>query len=120
MGGFKFQPVAKEKFSITNENDELIKEYEFDFGSEDYLRALTEKGKKILDGSKDLSNGNLDELKNSMKEYIDFILGAKEFDFLYEKFNKNLFAMIQLIAAIFAIGKKRLTDKLQEQIKFYE
>ena len=34
------------------------------------------------------------------EEYIDLVLGAGEFDFLYEKFGRNVFAAVELTRAL--------------------
>ena len=120
MSGFKFQPIAKIKFPIINENDEPIREYILDAGSETFMRSLTEQGKKILTGAENMKEGAFDGIADSVKEYIDFVFGVGEFDFLYKKFDNNFYAMIQLVTAIVRTGYSELKKKADAQNKEYD
>ena len=120
--GFKFSPIQKIDFPIVNENDEPIKAYTLDVGSESFVRAMIEKGARIVQLAKDIAErpDGYEMLAAALREFIDFSLGAGEYDFLFEKFNRNIFAMIELSRAITSEGGKALDAKMKQTAALYE
>jgi hypothetical protein len=116
MAGFKFQPMGVLSFPITNEKDELIKLYEVKVGSENFLQLITEKGAAIMRSADKLGDGEYKSLLESIKDFIDLVFGAGEFDFLYDKFERNPFAMLALVAAVTKLGKSEMESKLSAYV----
>jgi len=99
MADFKFKS-SKVKFDIVNENDEQIKEYIIDVSNEEFVREIKNKGKETFEAIEATEKDDFDKAKQSMKYFIDLVLGKDEFDFLYEKFDRNIFAMMELTKAL--------------------
>jgi len=114
MAGFKFK-ATKIDFPIVNENDEMIKHYIIDVGSEQFLRDVTAKGKSVVAELETIGKDDIDKSKESLKGFIDIVFGIGEFDFLFEKFDKNLFAMIELVK----IASKEIENKWNERTKSF-
>lgn len=119
--GFKFQPIQKIKFPITNENDEPIKEYTLDVGSESFVRAMLDKGQKVVALAKELTESpdGYDNLAASIEDFVNFSLGEGEYDFLFKAFDKNIFAMIELSRAITTEGGKAMENRIKQTNSLY-
>ena len=122
MADFVFSPIPKLPFRIENEREELIKEYVLDIGSDSYFRAIVEKGVQVTKAAEGLMTGasTYDELFALIKSYIDFAFGAEgEFDFLFAKFDRNIFAMVELCRALSMKGKAAMDSKLAQNNAAY-
>jgi hypothetical protein len=119
--GFKFQPLQKITFPIVDENDQSIKTYTLDVGSDESFRTMTEKGRKVVELARGLESGgaSYDEVKAALKDFIDGSLGAGEYDYLYKTFNTNIFALIELSSAISFECKKTLDNKMKANAALY-
>jgi hypothetical protein len=118
--GFKFQPLNKLVFPIVDESDAPIKTYDIDIGSEQFLRAIIERGKAVIDGARTVQDGDADSLIQSIKVFISHTLGDKEYDFLFARFDKNIFAMIELVNAVTHECMGALTDRMKLQAEKYK
>ncbi|HRV29263.1 MAG TPA: hypothetical protein P5522_10830 [Spirochaetia bacterium] len=98
MAGFKFQST-KLNFPIVDENDNVIKGYSVDVGNESFLRGVMKKGREVV-AEIDSAENDIDRSKNQIKDFVDTVLGVGEFEFLYERFGQNLFAMVELVHAL--------------------
>ena len=114
MAGFKFQ-TSKFSFPISDENDNEIKTYVIDIGNESFLRSILTKGKEVIDDVSSNEN-DIDASKKTLKSFVDLVFGEGEFNFLYEKFGQNLFAMIELVRAI----SKEIEAKWKNRVSVYE
>ena len=121
MASFKFSPIAKIPFTVENENGELIREYTIDAGSESFFRAISEKGTAVVREAQGLGSNTstYDSLLNAMKEYVEYALGAGEFDFLYSAFDKNIFALVELCRAVSSVGQSAVEDRMKRNAAVY-
>lgn len=122
MSDFIFSPIPKIPFRIVNENDELIKEYSLDVGSESYFRAVIEKGSKVVATANGLISGEstYDDLSNIVKEFIDYAFNdAEAFDFLYGKFDKNILALVELSRAVSKKGQEAFDKRMTRNSELY-
>lgn len=113
MAGFTFKPMGDITFPIVNENDEMIKTYTIKTGTEDFLKVVTDKSAAILEGA---SSYKSEALMSAMKDFIDLVFGAGEFEFLFNAFNKNPFAMLALVAEVSKLGKSELEKKMKAYV----
>ena len=120
--GFKFQPIKKVEFPIVDENDAPIKSYTLDVGSEPFVRAMLDKGALVARIGRDFMDNPAayDELVAAIRDFIGYALGAGEYDFLFNRFDKNLFAMIELVRAISNEGSKTLSDRMKQSSALYD
>ena len=120
--GFKFSPIKKIEFPIVDENDVPIKAYTLDVGSDSFVRAMLDKGALVVRIARDFTNNPsaYDDLVGAIRDFIGYSLGAGEYDFLFEKFGKNIFAMIELVRAITAEGNKALSERVKQSSALYE
>ena len=120
--GFKFSPIQKIDFPIVDENDAPIKSYTLDVGSEQFVRAMLDKGALVARIGRDFMDNPAayDELVAAIRDFIGYALGAGEYDFLFNRFDKNLFAMIELVRAISNEGSKTLSDRMKQSSALYD
>lgn len=120
--GFKFQPIKKITFPITDENDTPIKTYEIDVGSETFVRAMLEKGARVVQRAKVLLEDpdGYEPLVAALRDFVDYSLGDGEYAFLFEKFGKNVFAMIELSRAITSEGGKAMQERSKQTSAMYD
>jgi len=114
MAGFKFVNSENVVFPITNENDEPIKSYTFNFGNEDFLRRVKEADVRLKENNEKFIAGDIDALLVFCKTTIDSVLGDGEFDFLFDKFDKNVYATFALIAEIFTSVKEHQNKRFDK------
>ena len=119
--GFKFSPISKIDFPIVDENDTPIKTYSLDVGSEDFVRALLDKGQRVVKIARDFESDAdaFGGLLAAIKDFTNYALGAGAFDFLYARFGKNIFAMIELVRAVTEEGSAALRAKLDQTNAIY-
>jgi hypothetical protein len=119
MGGFKFK-ASSINFPITMDddvgNEVLVKTYTIDVGREDFLRSVVDRGRKVVAEVEAGTGIGIDKSIESMREFIDAIFGAGEFNFLYDKFGKNLFAMFELVRCV----SKEIESKWSERTAAYQ
>ena len=120
--GFKFSPIKKIEFPIVDENDAPIKSYTLDVGSDSFVRAMLDKGALVVRIARDFSSNPAayDDLVAALRDFVGYSLGAGEYDFLFGKFDKNIFAMIELVRAISAEGNKALSERVKQSAALYE
>ena len=120
--GFKFSPIQKIDFPIVDENDAPIKSYTLDVGSEPFVRAMLDKGALVVRIARDFTNNPsaYDDLVAALRDFIGYALGDGEYNFLFVKFNKNIFAMIELVRAITAEGNKALSERVKQSSALYD
>ena len=87
---FKFKDTTA-KYSIYDKDDNLIKEYIIDVGSEDFITKVENKRKELEKVTTDSETG-IEEAKKIMRELINMIF-KNDFDIIYEACNKNIFWM---------------------------
>ena len=120
--GFKFQPIKKISFPIVDENDAPIKTYTLDVGSDAFVRAMLDKGAEAVRIARNFESDRsaYDSLVSALRDFIGYALGEGEFDFLFERFEKNIFAMIELVRAVTYEGAKALEAKNKQNSALYE
>lgn len=109
--GYKFRST-KISFPIIDENDAEVKTYTVDIGSEQFLREISTKGKQLVAELDNIDKEDFSQINTSLKSFIDLVLGAGEFEFLYDRFDKNLFAMIELVRALTDDIDKKMKERL--------
>lgn len=97
MSEFNFKPCPLIPLIIKNENGEIIKTYSLNVSSEEFVSSLVSSAKSIEENFK---AGNIEIVKDSIKNHLVKSLGVDDFDFLFESFQKNIFALISLSSHI--------------------
>ena len=119
--GFKFSPIQKIAFPIVDENDAPIKTYTLDVGSDGFVRAMVEKGSAVVRIAREFENdpAGYDKLVASIKDFISYSLGDGEYEFLFNRFGKNIFAMIELVRAVTYEGAGALKKRMDQNAAIY-
>lgn len=119
--GFKFSPIQKIDFPIVDENDAPIKTYTLDVGSEAFVRAMVEKGGNVVRIGRDFETdaAAYDKLTAAIRDFISYALGDGEYDFLFDRFGKNIFAMIELVRAVTYEGAGALKKRIDQNAALY-
>ena len=122
MADFVFSPIPRIPFRIENEKGELVKEYSIDAGSDSYFRAMIDKGRKVFDSANGLVSGasSYDGLKDALKDFLDYSFDSPgEYEFLYDAFNKNVFALVELTRAVTKKGQAAIDAKMKQTAALY-
>ena len=61
---------------------------------------MQEKEEAISEKLKNADGKTISESVGNIREYVDLVLGSGEFDFLYERFGRNVFAAVELTRAL--------------------
>ena len=119
--GFKFSPIQKIAFPIVDENDAPIKTYTLDVESDGFVRAMVEKGSAVVRIAREFENdpAGYDKLVASIKDFISYSLGDGEYEFLFNRFGKNIFAMIELVRAVTYEGAGALKKRMDQNAAIY-
>jgi hypothetical protein len=93
----------KEPFFVKNIDGEVLFQSIIDTGNEELIRRISKRAEKIQDIERESSNIStseyIEKLFESIKEFIDDIFPG-QFEELYNKCEKNIFAMVEIVEAI--------------------
>jgi hypothetical protein len=115
MAKFKYKS-SKKPFDIVDENDVIIKSYVIDFENENVIKEIISKMQEMTDNKIDTQSlDGINEVKKLAKDIINTLLD-NDFDFLFERFENNIFAIIELVKELTNELNKSIIDKSKKYV----